>query len=62
VVLFERNEQMHEGHLEVEEVIGQRLDNKKKKNQFDSDEPFYLTGVVVKPIESLVNSQFLSEG
>ena len=53
---------MHEGHLEVEEVIGQRLDNKKKKNQFDSDEPFYLTGVVVKPIESLVNSQFLSEG
>jgi hypothetical protein len=58
VVLFKGNEDVHEGELEVQEVLSQRLNDKTKDYQFEANEPFDFAFAEIDFVELLKDFQF----
>ena len=61
MVLFQRNKQIHESDLEVQEIVGQRLHHEKNHHQFHAKESLYLARVVVELVKPLEDFEFMPE-
>ena len=62
VVLLEGDEDGQEGELEVEEVLGERLDNEDQDKDLGHEELLAPSCSTVEPVESLEDLQFVPIG